>query len=346
MKIAVIGLIGMGGKAITEALFERGHGVTGLSRHPESLSSREGLKSVAVDLFDASALRKSLRGQDEVISAFAAGHSHTPEPDIFYRQVEGTRRILKALKEAEAGYLLDIGGVASLYVRPGVKMLDDDRFPHWYFGTAPAACLRWLGGITDQQVFTESAVRHEQGELGPDELDPAVSEFVKSVPVPPLIEGCRLALDLFEGRSDFSWSSSLRPGFTAREREAVTTIWASTTWQRLAHWDQRSRSCSYRCRRGRGESVRTQTLDGFRSTERRLRARCKPSMNRTNSIGSFRRGSRMPTVHTRAWVEKACADCLAKASNAGLDAFARQLGRTPVTQRTIDHYVVSPWIST
>ena len=206
MKIAVIGHTGMGGKAIAEALVERGHEVTGLSRHPESVPSRKGLKSVALDLFDAAGLRETLRGQDAVISAFAAGHSHTPEPNIFYRQVEGTRRIIKAFKEAEAGYLMYIGGVSSLYVRPGVKMLDDDRFPQWYFGTAPAAFLRWLGSITGQQVFTDSAVRREQGKLGPDELDPAVSEFVKSAPVPPLIEGCRVALDLFEGRSDFSWS--------------------------------------------------------------------------------------------------------------------------------------------
>jgi len=204
MKIAVIGHTGMGGQAIAETLVGRGHEIPGISAHAEKMPSRKGLNSVSIDVFDGPALVDALRGQDVVISAFAAGH--TFESEIFYRQVEGTRRIIKAFREAEAGYLLYLGGVASLNVKPGVQLFDDDRFPQWYFGTAPASFLRFLADITHVELFRESAVRRERGELDADEVDTLVAEFVGDWPGNPLIEGCRLALDLFAGRSDFTWS--------------------------------------------------------------------------------------------------------------------------------------------
>ncbi|MER5181064.1 NAD(P)H-binding protein [Streptomyces sp. NPDC002896] len=204
MKIAVLGHTGMGGKAISDALVERGHEVVGLSTHGEKIASRPGLTSRTLDIWDTEALTEALRGQDVVVSAFAGGH--TMDPAVFYRHTEGTRRVIKAFKNAGAGYLLYVGGAASLYVKPDVQMFDDERFPHWYFGTAPAVFLHWLGDITGQEFFHEAAARRERGELGEYELDPVVEEYVKAWDKVPLLEACRISLDLFVGRTDFTWS--------------------------------------------------------------------------------------------------------------------------------------------
>ncbi len=204
MKVVVIGHTGMGGSAITDVLLGRGHEVTGLSLDVDKAESRPGLANVVVDVWDGPALARALAGHDVVVSAFSGGHEM--DPMVYYRQVEGTRRIIKAFKEAQGAYLIYIGGAASLFVKPGVQMFDDERFPRWYFGTHPAAHLRWLGDITGVPVFYEAAERRATGAVGPYDSDPEIEEAVKDWKRVWLLEGCRVALDLFEGRSDFSWS--------------------------------------------------------------------------------------------------------------------------------------------
>ncbi len=204
MKVAVIGHTGMTGSALTKILVERGHYVTGLSRHVENVPLREGLDSVQCDVWDGGDFARHLEGHDAVVSAFSGGHEF--DPIVYYRQAEGTRRIIKAFKEAKGKYLVYIGGAASLFVKPGVQMFDDERFPRWYFGTHPPVHLRWLGNITGLQLFNEAAERREKGLVKPEERDYLLEEQVRNWTNVPLLEGCRIALDLFEGRTDFPWS--------------------------------------------------------------------------------------------------------------------------------------------
>lgn len=204
MKVAVIGHTGMGGAALTEVLLSRGHEVTGAAIDADKAEAQLGLTSLTVDVWDGPALRDALRGHDVVVSAFSGGHEM--DPIVYYRQAEGTRRIIKAFRESGAGYLVYIGGAASLFVKPGVQMFDDERFPRWYFGTHPATHLRWLGDITGVPLFYEAAERRENGTIGPYDSDPEIEDAVKDWSRVWLLEGCRIALDLFEGRSDFRWS--------------------------------------------------------------------------------------------------------------------------------------------
>jgi putative NADH-flavin reductase len=204
MKVAVIGHTGMGGSALTDVLLSRGHEVTGLSMDANEAPSRPGLTSITVDVWNGKELAGGLRGHDVVVSAFSGGHEM--DPIVYYRQVEGTRRIIKAFKAARGDYLIYIGGAASLFVKPGVQMFDDERFPRWYYGTQRPAHLRWLGDITGVPLFYEAAERKTKLGIKRGETDPELEEAVKDWQRVWLLEGCRLALDLFEGRSDFRWS--------------------------------------------------------------------------------------------------------------------------------------------
>ena len=204
MKVAVIGHTGMGGSALTEILLARGHEVTGLSLDADKAPSQPGLTSVVVDVWDRAALAEGLKGHDVVVSAFSGGHEM--DPIVYYRQAEGTRRIIKAFKEAQGKYLVYIGGAASLFVKPGVQMFDDERFPRWYYGTQTPAHLRWLGDITGVPLFYEAAERKASGAWKRGDSDSELEEAVKDWKRVWLLEGCRVALDLFEGRNDFRWS--------------------------------------------------------------------------------------------------------------------------------------------
>ncbi|WP_316862869.1 NAD(P)H-binding protein [uncultured Cohaesibacter sp.] len=204
MKVAVIGHTGMGGSALTQQLLSRGHEVTGLSLDAEKVPSRNGLTSVRADIFDVPDLTEKLKGHDVVVSIFSGGHE--VDLKVYYRQAEGTRRIIKAFRDAKGKYLMYVGGAASLFVKPGLQMFDDPRFPRWYFGVQPAVHLRWLGDITGESFFYDAAARKESGEIKPGQSDQVLEDCVKNWKQVPLLEGCRIALDLFEGRSDFTWS--------------------------------------------------------------------------------------------------------------------------------------------
>lgn len=204
MKVAVIGFTGMGGGALTEELLSRGHEVTGLALDADRVPDRAGLTRVRTDLFDVPALTGHLRGHDAVVSTFSGGHQ--VDMQVYYRQVEGTRRMIKAFRDAKGKYFIYVGGAASLYVKPGLQMFDDPRFPTWYFGVVPPVHLNYLGDIVGEKFFYEAAKRKESGAIKPGETDPELEEAVKDWTTVPLLEGCRVALDLFEGRTDFQWS--------------------------------------------------------------------------------------------------------------------------------------------
>jgi len=136
MKIALVGATGfVGSKVLAEAL-QRGHTVTALVRTPSKLAANPGLRVVAADATDAAELAGHITGHDAVVSAYN-GPRGTPEFADRYRQ--GTRAIVDAVKQAGVKRLLLVGGAGSLFVAPGVQLLDTPQFPAEYLIEAKAA---------------------------------------------------------------------------------------------------------------------------------------------------------------------------------------------------------------
>ncbi|MFC8682902.1 NAD(P)-dependent oxidoreductase [Microbacterium ureisolvens] len=67
MNILVIGATGGSGRAVCDALLERGHTVTALARHASALPARAGLERVDGDATDASALAAVVPGHDAIV---------------------------------------------------------------------------------------------------------------------------------------------------------------------------------------------------------------------------------------------------------------------------------------
>ena len=136
MNIALIGATGFVGSAVLEELLGRQHKVTALARNPGKLAARDGLTVVQADAQDATQVAKAVAGQDAVVNAYNPGWT---VPDIHDQFLVGTRAIYAGVKQAGVKRLLVVGGAGSLFVAPGVQLVDTPNFPAEYKAGALAA---------------------------------------------------------------------------------------------------------------------------------------------------------------------------------------------------------------
>ena len=125
MKVALIGATGFVGAASLSELLQRGHAVTALARHITKLASRPGLSVAAVDVFDSESLAAALRDHDAVVSAFNPGWN---EPQLYERFMQGSRAIVQGSVASGVSRLLVVGGAGSLFVAPGIQLVDTPEF--------------------------------------------------------------------------------------------------------------------------------------------------------------------------------------------------------------------------
>ena len=129
MKLALIGASGFVGAAVLQEALGRGHQVTGIVRNPAKLPQHAALNAVAGDAYNAEALAAHFKGHDAVIHAFNPGWGTA---DIRERFIQGSQAIIAASKQANVQRLLVVGGAGSLYVAPGLQLIDTPDFPAEY----------------------------------------------------------------------------------------------------------------------------------------------------------------------------------------------------------------------
>lgn len=134
MKIAVIGATGLVGNATVQELAARGHEVTAFARNTEKVHQAANVKAVAADV-NAADFAGQLKGFDAVVSAFNAGWDN---PNLAADVAKGNDNIVEAAKAAQVPYLLVIGGAGSLYVAPGLQLVDTPDFPKEVYPAADA----------------------------------------------------------------------------------------------------------------------------------------------------------------------------------------------------------------
>lgn len=114
MKVALVGSGGNVGHRLIPELKSRGHSVTGLARTPPA--GETAVPMLAVDANDADVLAKAISGNDALI---VSGRfvSMKAEP------------ILQAMVTAGVARLLVVGGAGTLFVAPGLQLIDSPGFP-------------------------------------------------------------------------------------------------------------------------------------------------------------------------------------------------------------------------
>lgn len=136
MNIALIGGTGFVGSAVLEELLQRGHQVTALARNPAKYAPRSGVKVEPADVLDAAQVAHAVEGQDAVASAYNPGWAEPQLHDLF---LQGSRAITEGVKRSGVKRLLVVGGAGSLFVAPGVQLVDTPEFPaEWKQGALAA----------------------------------------------------------------------------------------------------------------------------------------------------------------------------------------------------------------
>ena len=119
LKTLVIGPTGHGGSYLVVELVSRGHHVTGLARHPQTIGSHPLYTPKVLDVANCSftELHETMAGYDVVFNEFSP-HSEGHKALVYMPFVEVTRKIVLAAKVAKVGYFIMVGGAGSLYL-PG-----------------------------------------------------------------------------------------------------------------------------------------------------------------------------------------------------------------------------------
>ncbi len=122
MKILVIGATGNVGSRVVEESLARGHSVTAVSRQPATQTDTARLHTVVADASDREALSHAGRGHDAAVAAlspWSAGGN-----DAFLAAIGA---ILAAVKQEDIPYVLFTGGASSLEIKPGRRVIDEQK---------------------------------------------------------------------------------------------------------------------------------------------------------------------------------------------------------------------------
>ncbi len=125
MKIALIGATGFVGTNLVNELSGRGHEVTAIARNPKN-EGPANVKWQQADIFETNALAQVLKGHDVVISAYNPGWTN---PNIYTDFLKGAQSIQEAVKQSGVKRYITIGGAGSLYIAPGIQLIDTPEFP-------------------------------------------------------------------------------------------------------------------------------------------------------------------------------------------------------------------------
>ena len=176
MNIALIGGTGFVGSAVLDELLRRGHTVTALARHPAKFTPRAGVNVVEADALDAAQVAHAVEGHAAVISAYNPGWT---DPNLNAVFLQGSKSITEGVKRSGVKRLLVVGGAGSLFVAPGVQLVDTPEFPaEWKQGALAArdaltllraeASLEWT--FLSPAVFLEPGERKGNFRIGSEQV--------------------------------------------------------------------------------------------------------------------------------------------------------------------------------
>jgi uncharacterized protein len=123
MDVVLFGATGMIGSRILNELVSRGHRVTAVVRDPSKVPANPNVTAVGGDILDPDDVAAKAKGADAVISAYSPGNGDVRS------LLTATRSLIAGLHKADARRLIMVGGAGSLFVGPGVDLIDSGHLP-------------------------------------------------------------------------------------------------------------------------------------------------------------------------------------------------------------------------
>lgn len=148
-NVVLIGASGYVGSAILNEALNRGHKVTAVALHPEKIKvSNPNLEVVKADATDPDELARVAKGKDAIISAYNPGWAN---PNLYEDTLKNYPLIVEGAKRSGVKRLLIVGGAGTLFVKPGLRLVDT--------GTLPEA---WLPGVKSLGEFYLNTLTKEK----------------------------------------------------------------------------------------------------------------------------------------------------------------------------------------
>lgn len=147
-KIVLIGATGFVGSSILNEALNRGHQVTAIVRNPEKIKvENKNLTIVKEDATQPDTLANIAKGNDAIISSYNPGWGN---PRQYEDTLENYPKIVEGAKLSGVKRLLIVGGAGTLFVKPGVRLIDT--------GVLPEA---WLPGVKSLGEFYLNTLTQE-----------------------------------------------------------------------------------------------------------------------------------------------------------------------------------------
>lgn len=177
-KIVLIGASGFVGSAILNEALNRGIEVIAVVRNPEKIkNSTPNLKVIKADVSSVKTVMEISKGADAVISAYNPGWTN---PNIYKETLKTYPTILEGVKKAGVKRLLIVGGAGTLFVSPGLRIVDSGAIPEKVIGGVKSLGEFYLNTLMNEKdidwVFFSPAGSIEPGKrtgnyrLGKDDL--------------------------------------------------------------------------------------------------------------------------------------------------------------------------------
>ena len=154
MNVVLYGATGMIGSRVLQELVSRGHKVTAVVRDPSRVLAAANVTAVKGDQADAVDVAAKVKGADAVISAYNPGQGTET------KLLDATRALIEGLKTAGVKRVMIVGGAASLFVAPGVTILESGHLPEEWRASATAhrdALGIWRTTDLDWTYFSPAA---------------------------------------------------------------------------------------------------------------------------------------------------------------------------------------------
>lgn len=166
-NVVLIGATGFVGSAILNELLARGHKVTAVVRHAAKLPKNDNLTAVEEDVANVDAIANIAKGKDAVISAYNPGWNN---PQMGKINDENYPKIVEAVKKSGVKRLLIVGGAGTLFVKPGVRVVDTGVIPDAIIDAVRSLGNFYLNYLTKEHdldwVFFSPAGAFEDADKG------------------------------------------------------------------------------------------------------------------------------------------------------------------------------------
>ncbi len=123
MKVTLYGATGKSGSRILDELVRREHTVVAVARDVSKVPANPNVTTRQDNLSDVDTIAGIIHGSDAVVSAYG------PPPDDTDQIIGVTDRLIQAVEKNGGARLIVVGGAGSLFVAPGVTLLDSGHLP-------------------------------------------------------------------------------------------------------------------------------------------------------------------------------------------------------------------------